>query len=161
MMDGYATHLPVVAAAAQWSAQFDLPILELGCGDYSTPLLRAMAQGRELHVASSDPEWNSKYKDIVDHLEQVPSRDSWQQWRSKTGIYGMCLLDNEELVLNRIKHIPRLLENCAIIVMHDWRDNLPFRLEDYSSEYGIYKRWEPWTMWIRSPVFPDGTPFQC
>lgn len=87
------------------------PILELGCGDYSTPVLAAIAAhlGVPFSFMSSAPEWAAKYAGgtIVDWATVAfPPAD-------------VVFLDNEELTRDRIKHLPALAKTSRVVVMHD------------------------------------------
>jgi hypothetical protein len=56
-MDSYATHIPALVHAAVNASG---PILELGAGDYSTPLLHAL--GREAWTLDSDADWLKRFE---------------------------------------------------------------------------------------------------
>jgi hypothetical protein len=114
------------------------PLLELGCGDFSTPY---MAKAGLLDIYSTDPIWASKYEKIatVNHLT------TWDGFRVKEDkLYTVTLLDSEELVVNRLKQIPYLLTISKIVIMHDWRASLPVQECKYQ---GIYTERVPWTWW--------------
>lgn len=73
---------------------------------------------------------------IVHHVS------AWTKWQPQ-GMWGMCLIDNEQLVIDRIKLIPGLLDCCKFIVMHDWRDGL----ESPDCWHAVYKALgTPWTL---------------
>ncbi len=59
---GWHTHYPVLAACL--ALQPTGPVLEIGCGDWSTALLHMMcgAQGRQLVTIESDEAWLNKYR---------------------------------------------------------------------------------------------------
>lgn len=121
-MDPYATHLPVTTTALEKTAELfpDLPILECGCGDYSTPLFQSLKAGRRHDIYSSDPSWSDKYIDVADRIIFVPEVGShkWGEFELECP-YGLCLMDSEEFVAHRKGHIPRLLDCCKVVVMHD------------------------------------------
>ncbi len=120
-MDPYATHLvPSMTAAVQsgqlWPAS---PILEMGCGHYSTPWLStlAQAQGRELHVITSDPQWGSLFEKDNLHLHLIQYAE-WKElsWDKE---WGMVFVDGEEPEGERYQHLLRLSEKSKVVVMHD------------------------------------------
>ena len=112
MFDPYATHLEALVNAA-----LETPgdILELGCGNYSTPILSAIARhrGNRLSVKSSCREWAEQFTKVAD----VELDDS-EKWTPE-GKDGLVFLDNEQLTRDRIKWLPELQQHCDCIVMHD------------------------------------------
>jgi len=116
MVDQYATHQRLLIAAVM---QTDGQVVEMGCGDYSTPLLAeiAAAQGRQFVVYTTSDEWGSKYQDIAD----VRILRSWFDYPYPA--CGLTLLDNEEYVRDRKKHVPRLLDTSTVVVCHDMGTN--------------------------------------
>lgn len=144
-MDGYATHLEALVNAALES---DGDILELGCGDYSTPVLSAIAKhrGNKLVVNASDPAWASRYKDFAEIVIV-----DWKTWQPK-GKWGMIFLDNEEHQPYRLMRVPKLLEHTPIVVMHD-ADQAEMSPEFDQIARGLnvktYKTHQPWTMVFR------------
>lgn len=143
-VDAYATHLEALVTTALATTG---GILELGCGDYSTPILHAIcqAQGREYKVQSSTPEWAKRYRDveIVD----------WETWRP-SGKWGMVFMDSDEKTWNRVKRIPLLKGFTDTVVVHDadvcmkrggWQ-----QAAEAFPNITIYNTYEPWTAVMRS-----------
>ena len=122
------------------------PILELGCGNYSTPVIAsiALAQGRKYVVQASNAEWAAKFAEDVE-IQIV----DWDEWEPK-GEWGMVFLDSEESVKNRIKRLPALAQCAEVVVMHDaniamqnpeWKD----MVRDYG-QVTVYTKHVPWTV---------------
>ncbi len=155
-MDPYATHIPVTALAlAKTSILFpSLPILECGCGDYSTPVIELLKGEREHDIFSSDQEWFKRYEDVADSVTQIEAaaKHQWGKFHVDRQ-YGLCLLDSEEFIVHRMKHIPKLLETCHVVVMHDARPMPGLAKFDY-----LYTRYEPNT-WVGSNSVDVGTWF--
>jgi hypothetical protein len=147
-MDAYATHIPVTALAiAKTGLLFpNLPILECGCGDYSSPMIELLKGERKHHILSSDPEWAMRYKNVADLITMVEAIEPhrWGEYAIECE-YGLCLLDSEELVMYRMMQIPRLLKACRVIVMHDARSVMA-SLAKFTH---LYTRYMPNT-WIGS-----------
>ena len=99
--------------------QTDGPIVEMGCGDYSTPLLAeiADAHGRSFTAYTTSDDWAAKYQDFVD----VRVLKSWADYPYPQ--CGLTFLDNEEYVRDRTRHVPRLLATSAVVVCHDMAHN--------------------------------------
>ena len=148
IMDPYSTHIPVTALALCRTAELfpDMPIMECGCGDYSTPMIELLKHGREHHVYSSDPSWYDRYRDIVDEIVHIDLAQP-HRWAgfSVDHEYGLCLMDSEELTVFRREHISGLLDVCRVVMMHDATMPLAGKAK---YEY-FYNRYSPWT-WIGS-----------
>lgn len=149
-MDRYATHLQALLDTALSTAG---PILELGCGDYSTPVLATIArhQHRRFLVQASDRSWAERYRDLAE-VEVI----DWTRWSPPAGQWGLVLLDSEESTAWRITRLPALLGVADAIVVHD-ADAAMTRphWNECVRGFGIhwYKRYLPWTAVLR--------PVQC
>jgi hypothetical protein len=115
-MDPYATHLEaLVTMALRAEGNF----LEMGCGDYSTPVLAAIAQskGRRLLVQAQDAQWAGRYRELGPHVEV--ELVAWAEWKPRGERYGLAFLDSEESTADRIRRLPALREVADCVVMHD------------------------------------------
>jgi glycosyl transferase/beta-hydroxylase protein BlmF len=115
-MDGYATHQRLLIASALQSSGH---MVEMGCGDYSTPILVEIAayQKRTFEVFTTDKEWGSRYESIC----RVNYLDEWSDYPYPK--CGFVFLDNEQLVRDRQLHIPKLLGTCDVVMCHDFSEN--------------------------------------
>lgn len=80
--------------------------LELGCGDYSTPVLAAIARHKGVRhmVVTSDPDWGARYRDLTE--VSVIARTAWADLGSMmTGRWGLVFIDNEQKSADRIRHL--------------------------------------------------------
>jgi hypothetical protein len=146
MTDPYASHLPVTARMVADCMEMwpELPVLELGCGHYSTPLLEAMCWKRApFHVYASDANWLQHFTTKAAFDKRI-ALESWDEFEL-TEDYSFCLLDNEELVVDRAKRLDYLLDKCRVVVMHDWRTDSRVVLPQTRSHV-IYTRYTPWTL---------------
>ena len=147
-MDPYATHQYILVKALLGTANErpGMPILECGCGDYSSPLIHALRDGREYDIWSADPDWSDRFRGIADSVTTV-ALNGPKEW-SMPGFdrdYGLCLMDSEESVVNRASRIPELLNHCSVVVMHDAREDVIPEAK-YRAVFTLYR---PWT-WIGS-----------
>lgn len=158
-MDPYSTHVPVTALALHKTAELypTLPILECGCGYYSTPMVWLLAQGRPVTVMSADPEWASKFRKIVNVIDiELEAPKQWPDVKFGSG-WGLALMDSEESVVNRATRIPALLDAAKVVVMHDAREDVI----PQAKYHVVFQSFRPWT-WIGSNVvdvaqwFPGG-----
>lgn len=95
-MAGYGTHVPILAAVV--AATPHAPILELGCGAFSTRLLHFMcrAQGnRVLVTAESDDDWGKIAEELsggAHRWERVKDWATYQPWSPATP-YSVVFVD--------------------------------------------------------------------
>lgn len=147
-MDPYATHLEaLVTVALETVAR---PITEMGCGDYSTPVLAAIAraQRREYIVYASDEAWAARYHDIAD-VRLV----NWTNWLPPYKHLGMVLLDNEQSTADRIRWLPMLRTYADVVVLHDAQASMARKhWNECAAGFSVtlYQRYEPWTAVLRA-----------
>ena len=140
-MDRYATHLePLVKAALQAKTG----ILELGCGNYSTPILQEISKfkGIPFLCQASDVEWAKQFDEV-----QIVS---WPTWTPPDGKWDMAFLDSEEPTRDRIKKLPALCEISDVVVMHDAdaamvQENFDKYISVFT-EVIWYRKHKPWTI---------------
>lgn len=125
MIDEYATHQEILVREALASSG---DILETGCGYYSTPILLEICKARESKLVSlvQDKNWAEKFKHLVCANYQQIEVDFTKKLEI-TGNFGLVFLDHEQLVAERVKHIPNLLTVTRTIVVHDSN-----RIENFS-----------------------------
>lgn len=104
----YTTHLPVLIEAVK--AAKSKKVLELGCGDGSTPILRAM--DIELTTLESNYAWGEKHQAIV-----VPNWSGAYK-RRKGKKYGVIFVDNSPWEA-RTEAIQAFKNSAEFIVLHD------------------------------------------
>jgi hypothetical protein len=116
-IDTYATHQQVLI---QEALKCNQDIMETGCGYYSTPILVEIAKAKGFKVIGFVQEINwarrfdyligSHYQQIqIDFLKEIPL----------TQKFGMCFLDHEQFVKDRVKHLNNILKYTDTVVVHD------------------------------------------
>jgi len=141
--DPYSTHLEALTRTAV-ATQGD--ILELGCGNYSTPQLQAICevQGRGFKAQASNAEWASQFDGV-----EIVDWNTWEPPKHPSGKWGMVFLDSEEAVRDRIKRLPALAEITNVVVMHD--ANIALHHPDFKAmaekyrQVIVYNKHIPWT----------------
>ncbi len=161
-MTPYSTHLvPSVTSAIHthllWPGS---PILELGCGHYSTPLFSsiAKAQKRDFQIVTSDPEWAKSFQTDPNHL-QIIEFHQWPEFVFE-GEWGLVLVDHEEFVIHRFAQLFKLSEKAKVVVFHDAN-----RIDEQEVSWGlihtlykyvyIYDRYFPRTAILSNYVDPQ------
>lgn len=105
---GWNNHRPLLLWALDHSSS--LPILEMGCGDGSTPYLQQAAKelGRKLYSYDSDKAWADKFNAV--HVID---------WDSvKHDNYSVILIDHAPGE-RRYIDIAKLKDSCEYMVIHD------------------------------------------
>lgn len=104
---GVSSHFPVLAAAV---AGTNGPVLELGSGWGSTPMLRLMCRNRSLESYDNDESWARQMGSTY-----VPN---WDKWQPKLDYYDVIFIDcspGEER-----RHLAmRLKERGKFLLLHD------------------------------------------
>lgn len=118
MFDMMASHQRVLIAAALRTAG---PILELGCGWYSTPLLREIdaALQRPVFTIDTNREWASRFPGSV-------LVESWDDcWRMGEPLrWGLAFVDCSPRE-SRVRLVLRLLPFVSVFVLHDTEPPAP------------------------------------
>lgn len=112
-MDPYATHQQALVRTA---LKARAAILELGCGDYSTPILAEIAGhlGVPFVALTSNRDWGKRYEDIAEVVYV-----DWSDFHIP--FHDVVLLDNEQRTDHRIRHLPALAAAGAKhVVVHDF-----------------------------------------
>ena len=126
-MDAYSTHQRLLLRAALNTTG---PILELGCGWYSTLILHEVArrQDRLLISEDNDPAWLERVRAkfvTPEHIFRPLSRAGWREW------WGLVFVDhgpppelprNSKGLLNALDRgqaVLDLMGNADVFVLHD------------------------------------------
>lgn len=133
----YGTHFPALATVV---AHTTGPILEMGCGDYSTPLLHALCSPtqRLLVSAESNKAWLSVFMDLQRSWHTFVYVPAYEKEDSRNNGWFSVDQDVWDLVGNdvqwsvvfvdhspcnrRVIDIQRLRKNTDIFVIHDTED---------------------------------------
>lgn len=153
------SHVPILAAAV---AQAQGPVLELGAGDNSTPLLHYLCRslGRGLVTLETNPAWLARFEEYRGEGHELKLIERWYDFDPADSRWGVAFVDcapgeaRERLI--------RVLQgHAALIVAHDSE-------RDYGAggEYGYehvtplfkhvaeFRRFRPYTL-----VLSDERPF--
>jgi len=122
-MDAYATHIPMLAAIFLKSSG---PVLELGCGDYSTLMLHEMCKvsGRKLVSTDTVLDWLEKFKYMENEFHEFHhiKDDDWAGFSLiEDRHWGMVFVDHAPGE-RRIVDIERLKDQADFIVIHDTQE---------------------------------------
>ena len=122
MMDLYATHQRLLV---KYMMQTTGPVIELGAGNYSTPILHeiAAAQGRPLTTVDNNPEWLNRFKVFESAGHTLTLLPSWDDFQPES--YGLAFVDHADPPGHqRWIQVEKLLPVAGVIVIHDTEDDL-------------------------------------
>lgn len=119
-MDLFSTHQrSLVVSAANTSG----PVLELGSGWYSTPLLHELCKpsGRVLFTIDDSEEWVSQFRNLETRSHSIKHVPLWEDAVFSEPRYGLVFVDHAP-AHRRKEEILRLIDVTDVFVVHDWED---------------------------------------
>jgi hypothetical protein len=153
MLDGMAyglgrTHEPALAAAIAVARPG--PVLELGAGYYSTPLLHALcvATGRELLTVDTDRGWIDRLMSLSSPNHRLVALARWDELAELTHskLWSVIFVDHAPAE-RRVVDIEQLADKTDLMVVHDSEHSI----YNYEPTFALfknrfdYKRMMPWT----------------
>ena len=139
-----ATHLPMLIAAV---AQSSGPVLELGCGDTSTPMLHAMLHGTGRLLWSIDNElpWVERFA-LLRREWHLIEQSMWPLPVTSDARFGVVLVDHAP-AHQRAADMIRLKDRADFLILHD-AEGEGYGLEQVRPHFKhvqIDKTFLPWT----------------
>jgi len=156
--DGFATHLPLLTACVLAT---DGPVIELGCGFWSTPILHELCSpfpghrdGRRLLTCCANADWLGRFSrqlatDEHFFLAVDPDADGagWARLPEIDHNWDVALVDHAPP--GRRKHdLMRLADTARLVVVHDSEPHACYSYEKAFERFRYRcddRRWEPWT----------------
>ena len=116
MADLYATHQRMLV---KYLMRTTGPIVEIGCGDYSTPLIHeiASAQGRTVLTLESNADWLNRFSDYKTDWHSLQHVESWDDWQP-AGRYGLAFIDHTPGNRRPAEYL-KLRDVTDILILHD------------------------------------------
>jgi len=129
----WGSHLPALLACVQSSCHSD-PVLELGVGHFSTPVLHALcgATGRHLISVEENDHWFGLFAERFERCNHRFIKNGYAEAlgrlfdeRSWSGVaFGAVLIDNSPGGERRALDFTACLPRCRYVVVHDYhREN--------------------------------------
>jgi hypothetical protein len=160
MFDTFGTHLIPLAAAVAHTAGGG-PVLELGMGDYSTPLLHLLCKDRLVVSIETDGAWAARYEKFRSRTHQLHLVAEWQATALiESQRWSVALVDCAPATA-RAGLIERLRGRATFVVVHDTEADTD-AAADYDMEPALadyryrsdYRIFRPWTT-----IVSDERPF--
>jgi hypothetical protein len=117
----FATHIPLLLACLQRTSG---PVLELGCGWFSTPLLSAFATDRLVRTVETDRQWHAEISKICTlqpctrHRHQIVFVPDYDEAPLEDQQWAIVLLDHEPPSRRGVDAL-RLRNRCQLMIGHD------------------------------------------
>ena len=145
-MDCYATHMPMVMSIAFNTSG---PILEMGCGNYSTYVLHEICKltGRRLVTLDEKPDWINKFRFMANGYHEFHLVRDWSSFSLIDNIkWSMVLIDHAPGERRKVD-IARLKCNADYLIVHD-TEEAGYKYEPVLNSFKFrfdYKIIRPWT----------------
>ena len=122
MIDLYATHQRLLV---KYMMDTVGPVIELGAGNYSTPILHEIAgsQGRHLTTVDNNADWLNRFKNFEWERHSLKLLSSWDDFTVTTE-YGLAFVDHADPPAHpRWLQVLKLIPTAGVIVIHDTEDD--------------------------------------
>lgn len=148
-MNPFATHIPILLACLRHTSG---PVLELGSGWFSTPVLSAFATERLVRTVETNSEWYERISQIVthqpitNHHHQVLFTPDYDNAPMDDQEWSIVLLDQEPPPRRGVD-AARLREKSQLIIGHDSQHpayGYDPVFEQFKYRY-TFSRFTPWT----------------
>ena len=147
----WGSHLPVLAGCV---ARCPGPVLEIGCGDYSTPTLHAIvgaaAGSRRMVTVEKQEAWLEKFADYRCewHRLERQTEEVLEELAGRRGGWGVVFVDENPGEETRVRRLAAFASEADYVVLHDY-SHPPIRseldewlagpgLHYHRAEYGRY-----------------------
>ena len=121
-MDQFATHLRMLV---KYLMLCDGDVIELGSGNYSTPLIHEVvkARGRKLDTYDSNEDWLDRFRNLEDESTTLNYVSDWSAF-SVSKQYGLAFIDHADPPAHqRWIQVVGLIQFSSIIIIHDTEDD--------------------------------------
>lgn len=122
-MDLYGTHQRMLVKHLMRTTG---PVVELGAGYYSTPILHEITQwqGRHLTTVDNNADWLNRFREFENDMHTLRLLQSWDQFGVE-GKYGLAFVDHADPPSHpRWLQVLKLIPAAEVIIIHDTEDVL-------------------------------------
>lgn len=145
----YCSHMPILIKTFQRS---EGPVLEMGMGPFSTPLLHWLCvdMKRPLVSYDNDSEYFETNKAFANKEHQIFLIKDWNDAKIEDAHWGMAFLDQAPAE-RRKEDAKRLVNNTDFVILHDSEFSKD-QYFGYSEIFPLfkyrynYRRWSPFTV---------------
>lgn len=131
-----ASHIPILVKVLGLS---DGPVLEMGMGPFSTPILHwlCLDKKRQLFSYENNPRWFEKNKVFETNLHKVNFVEDWDKVDMDNIHWSVVFIDHAPSD-RRIVDIKRIVNKADYVIMHDSGDYQDEHYR-YSEIYPLFK----------------------
>ena len=115
------THLPVICRAFAELGESRGDVLELGCGDFSTPMLHELCVKRKLISIDNEELWYNRFLYLWSTWHSLHLVKSWTNLPEYDKKWDIAFIDLNPAYDRKIA-ISALSDNAKIIIAHDSED---------------------------------------
>ena len=118
-MNPFSTHLPILKRAIEIT---DGPVLEIGCGYGSTPILHEMCKNRMLYTLEINSEWVKKFMEFNSDTHKVLTGDTYDIFDEliRGTAWDVVLVDHAPAERRNVEI--EKLHHAKYVVVHDTED---------------------------------------
>jgi hypothetical protein len=117
----YGSHLAPLCRCFAELADSKGAVLEMGCGDFSTPLLHELCAYRKLVSLDINKGWTDKFQYLANPQHIIRSVESWDNLLEYQELWDIVLVDQSPGE-SRKTSIEALADKAKLIVLHDTED---------------------------------------
>lgn len=132
----WGSHIPALASCVDLSPGY--PVVELGVGHFSTPLLHAMCSNRKLYSLESDTSWLSQFDFLrsANHLF-VPGdyEETLPQILAEHERFAVVFVDNSPGGARRETDFSRAIQKTDFVVVHDYEAENEAHIKPYLGDF--------------------------
>jgi hypothetical protein len=145
-MDGYATHLPVLMTMLSKTTG---PVIELGCGWYSTPLMHYVCKqtNRELWSLETDAAWINQFTKYNTGNHKVELISDWNNHDFLSKYWSLVFVDHAPALQRKVT-MRQMMDNADFFVVHDTEADHVYQYSEVFKDFKYrfdYMEFRPWT----------------
>ena len=152
----WGSHMPVLLKILGMS---EGPVLELGIGPFSTPLLHILCEssGRKLVSYEGEPYYVERHADFRSpnhEINLVKNKEDWGKIDIENTPWGMAFVDQHDFA--RAPSAARLANVAKFVVIHDSHPNSPKDPYGYEKIYSLFKyRYDYTKLWPNTTILSN------
>jgi hypothetical protein len=144
----YGSHLPALMACV---AVCEGPVLEIGCGNFSTPCLHSLCAALNLPLVTTEMEdsWRSQFESYATPGHRVLKQTDALLADLATQQWGLVLVD--DWPDTRIARLNLFYSSARFVLLHDvnfpdYKEPMQKWVDERKCNHRYYTRVGPWTL---------------